>query len=89
MGRKHVQKMAGKKEFKLYKEVDGMRYPQEDLNIERHWRVMVTYALRKHQNVKKASIDLGITERTVFRLINRWEIEWRLPTLEVIEKKPV
>ena len=86
MGRKHVQKMAGKKEWVLYKEVEGHKYPQEDLNIERHWRIMVTHALRKNQNVKKASADLGITERTVFRLIKRWEIEWKLPDLEVIEK---
>ena len=86
MGCKHVQKMAGKKEWVLYKKIEGQRYPQEDLNIERHWRIMVTHALRKHQNVKKASADLGITERTVFRLINRWEIEWKLPDLEVIEK---
>ena len=86
MGRKHVQKMAGKKEFKLYKEVDGMRYPQEDLNIERHWRVMVRYALCKHQNVNEASKELGVTSRTVFRLIKRWDIEWKLPDLEPVKK---
>jgi hypothetical protein len=78
--------MAGKKEFKLYKKIAGLKYPQEDLNIERHWRVMVTYALRKHQNVKRASQDLGVTQRTVFRLIKRWDIDWKLPMLEPSKK---
>ena len=86
MGRKHVPQMAGKKEWILYKEVEGMKYPQEDLNIERNWRVMVTYALRKEKNVKRAAKLLGITDRTVFRLIDRWNINWHHPEIEVIEK---
>ena len=65
-------------EFKLYKNVEGMKYPQEDLNIERHHRVMITYALRKYKSPKEASKHLGITVRTVFRMINRYEIDWRL-----------
>jgi len=89
VGCKHVQKMARKKEWTLYKEVEGMKYPQEDLNIERHWRIMVRYALCKHQNVKEASKELGVTPRTIFRLINRWDIEWRLPDLEPLKKKTV
>jgi hypothetical protein len=72
--------MARKKEWTLYKEVEGMKYPQEDLNIERHWRIMVRYALSK---------ELGVTPRTIFRLINRWDIEWRLPDLEPLKKKTV
>ena len=35
-------------EFQLYKNVEGKKYPQEDLNIERHWQYMVAYALRKY-----------------------------------------
>jgi len=88
VGRKHVPQMAGKKEFQLYKKIAGMKYPQEDLNIENHWKIMVTYALRKHQNVQRASEDLGVTSRTVFRLINRWEIDWKLPMLESSKKVP-
>ncbi len=86
MGRKHVPQMARKKEWILYKEVEGMKYPQEDLNIEKNWRVMVRYALCKHQNVEEASKELGITSRTVFRLIKRWDIEWKLPELEPLKK---
>ncbi len=71
-------------EFKLYKKVEGMKYPQEDLNIERHYRVMVTHALRKYKNVEEASKHLGITTRTVFRLIKRWEIDWKLPEINEI-----
>ena len=56
-------------EFKLYKDVEGMKYPQEDLNIERHHRAMITYALRKYKSPKEASKHLGITSRTVFRMI--------------------
>ncbi len=65
-------------EFQLHKKVEGMKYPQEDLNIERHHRVMIIYALRKYKSPKEASKHLGITSRTVFRMINRYEIDWRL-----------
>lgn len=65
-------------EFKLYKEVEGMKYPQEDLNIERYHVVMVTHALRKYKNVKEASKHLGVTARTVFRMINRYDIDWKI-----------
>tara|TARA_R110000803_G_scaffold182893_1_gene245287 strand:- start:521 stop:748 length:228 start_codon:yes stop_codon:yes gene_type:complete len=65
-------------EFKLYKNVEGMKYPQEDLNIERHHRVMITYALRKYKSPKEASKHLGITARTVFRMISKYQIDWRL-----------
>lgn len=55
-----------------------MKYPQEDLNIERHHRAMIVYALRKYKSPKEASKHLGITARTVFRMIHRYEIDWRL-----------
>ena len=69
-------------EFQLYKNVEGKKYPQEDLNIERHWQYMVAYALRKYQSPKEASKYLGITARTVFRLIKRYDIDWKTPDLQ-------
>jgi hypothetical protein len=65
-------------EFQLHKEVEGMKYPQEDLNIERHHRAMITYALRKYKSPTEASKHLGVTARTVFRMINRYKIDWKI-----------
>jgi len=84
VGCKNVPKMERKKAFQLYRKVD--EHMEEDLNIENHWKVMVTYALRKYQSVKEAAPHLGVTSRTVFRLINRWDIDWKCPDLEPMEK---
>lgn len=54
-----------------------MEKQEENLNIEYNWKILVTYALRKYQSVKVASRHLGVTDRTVFRYINQWDIEWK------------
>ena len=56
-----------------------MEKQKENLNIEYNWKILVTYALRKYQSVKIASQHLGVTDRTVFRYINEWDIVWKKP----------
>ena len=56
-----------------------MNESEENLNIEYNWKILVTYALRKYQSVKVASQHLGVTDRTVFRYINEWDIKWKKP----------
>lgn len=56
-----------------------MAKQEENLNIEYNWKILVTYALRKYQNVRVAAEHLGVTDRTVFRYINQWDIKWKRP----------
>lgn len=74
--------MAGKKERPLlYKRIEGTNELVEDLDIERNWKFLTLHALRKHRGAKAASRHLGVSERTVFRLIHRWELDWKYPDL--------
>lgn len=78
--------MAQKKtEALVYKMIEGSKYPVEDLNIERNWKFLTLYALRKYGSVKRASPHLGVTERTVHRFVERWNLDWKLPELEALE----
>lgn len=80
--------MAKKKTKALvYKTVEDSIYPVEDLNIERNWKYLTMIALRKYGSVKKAAPYLGVTERTVHRFVDRWELDWQLPDLEPYEKE--
>lgn len=80
--------MAKKKTKALvYKTVEDSIYPVEDLNIERNWKFLTMLALRRHGSVKKAAPHLGVTERTVHRFVDRWDLDWKLPDLEVLEKE--
>ena len=56
-----------------------MAKQKENLNIEDNWKILVTYALRKHQNVRIASEHLGVSDRTVHRFIKDWDIKWKKP----------
>jgi len=56
-----------------------MNESEVNLNIEYNWKILVTHALRKYQSVKVASQHLGVTDRTVFRYINEWDIKWKKP----------
>ena len=80
--------MAKKKTKALvYKTVEDSIYPVEDLNIERNWKFLTLTALRKYGSVKQAAPHLGVTERTVHRFVDRWQLDWRLPDLEPYEKE--
>lgn len=82
MGCENVYQMAGKKEKPLlYKKAEGTNKLVEDLDIERNWKCLTLHALRKHRGAKEASKYLGVSERTVFRFINRWELDWKCPNL--------
>ena len=82
MGCKNVHEMAGKKEKPLlYKRVEETNELVEDLDIERNWKYLTLHALRKYRGAKEASRHLGVSERTVFRLIQRWELDWKCPNL--------
>lgn len=65
----------------IFKKRQGNEKPEEDLNIERNWKYMTLYALRKYRGAKEASKYLRVSERTVFRLIDRWELDWKCPDL--------
>ncbi len=49
---------------------------EESLNLEKKERELIIKALTKHNNNrKKAAVELGISERTLYRKINNYDIE--------------
>jgi len=54
---------------------DSMEIVEESLSLEDMEKDMIKKALKKHNNRRKdASIDLGISERTLYRKIKQYEI---------------
>lgn len=54
---------------------DSMEIVEESLSLEDMEKEMIKKALKKHNNRRKdASIDLGISERTLYRKIKQYEI---------------
>jgi transcriptional regulator with PAS, ATPase and Fis domain len=49
---------------------------EENLSLEEVERRMITRALKKHQGRRKnAALELGISERTLYRKIKEYDIE--------------
>ena len=59
-------------------EVDynSMEVVEESLSLEENEKVLIKKALKKHKGKRKsAALELGISERTLYRKINEYEIE--------------
>ena len=50
-----------------------MEKQEENLNIEYNWKILAGLG------VEEAAMALGVTDRTVFRYINEWDIVWKKP----------
>lgn len=58
-----------------------------NLNLEKEIERLTRKALRIYKSPKEASKHLGVTDRTIYRMIERYNIEWEMPLLESNQEK--
>ena len=58
-----------------------------NLNLEQEIERLTRKALRIYKSPKEASKHLGVTDRTIYRMIERYNIEWEMPLLESNQEK--
>lgn len=58
-----------------------------NLNLEKEIERLTRKALRIYKSPKEASKHLGVTDRTIYRMIERYNIEWEMPILESNQEK--